>query len=148
MPPLQGIDRDFNSCVVELPQRVLPPRSWTPQNLLEWVCEGCERIPPAQWYQCYATRTVVTPTHIAADALNEVALLKLPGNAEMRSLGRDTACAEVDSGETYATDFFFEKNPCKRVASRLMNCASGMGPSSHVSAIWRPTVASATERVS
>eukprot|EP00973_Karenia_brevis_P065848 9151102-Karenia_brevis.AAC.1 len=56
--------------VIELPEEVCPPGSWTAENLLSWVYEGYENIKPAAWYDFYSQRAIVTPTNEAAEKLN------------------------------------------------------------------------------
>ncbi|CAK0859362.1 unnamed protein product, partial [Prorocentrum cordatum] len=104
-PPFENVDREYEACVVELPDAVLAPHSWRPEDLLEWVCEGFTTVEPAQWYQYYASRAVVTPTNDAADALNALMHAKLPRDAEVVSRSHDVAIAEVDHGDTYTTEF-------------------------------------------
>ena len=104
-PPFEGVPKDLLPCVVELPAEVLAPSDWDAERLLHWVYEGFDQIPEAQWFQDYANRTVVTPTNETCQELNKLMLAHLDAATEICSFSHDTACTEVDSGETYSTEF-------------------------------------------
>ena len=104
-PPFGGVPKDLLPCVVELPAEVLAPSDWDAERLLHWVYEGFDQIPEAQWFQYYANRTVVTPTNETCQELNKLMVAHLDAATEICSFSHDTACTEVDSGETYSTEF-------------------------------------------
>ena len=96
---------ELSEAAIELPLAVCAPSDWTSASLLNWVYEGFDQVPPAQWPQFYATRAVLAPTNEAADALNEQMLLQLDRCSEQISYSRDVTTSEVALQDVYTPEF-------------------------------------------
>ena len=79
-------------------------------DLLAWVYDGFDKVVPAQWYDFYSARAVITPTNVAADAINMTMLDRLPSAHEKVSHSFDTASAEVCLDDSYSPEFLHTLN--------------------------------------
>eukprot|EP00959_Pyramimonas_sp_CCMP1952_P236038 4932984-Pyramimonas_sp.AAC.1 len=47
-PPFNGVAKDLQACVVELPPAVLAPSDWDAEKLMHWVYQDFDNVPEAQ----------------------------------------------------------------------------------------------------
>ena len=74
-------------------------------HLTRMVYDGFLDVKPAQWFDFYCHRAVVTPTNDTADALNSTMLQRLDASTEIVSLSTDSAMADVSLDDSYTPEF-------------------------------------------